>query len=200
MAVRPAARQPPDGEEVGHVRDQAALRRRLIRHLFPYRYAEVGDPEQAKTVARHLYGAILVLGVLLSARDHASRPLVIAVVLAVTVLVLLGMEAYAEVVAQEIMLRRPLTGDERVAAVRQLFALVAAAEIPLLFLLLAGTGVVSLRVGFRLAEAATLSLLFYYGYLARRLAGRPTHQAVRSGLGVLAIGLALAVGKGFVHF
>lgn len=175
------------------------VRRRLSHHLFPYGYTESAGPEQARNVARHLYGAILVLAVLLPARDHASRPLVIAVVLAVTVLVLLGMEAYAEVVAQEIILRRPLSRDERVAAVRQLFSLAAAAELPLVFLLLAGFGVVSLRAGFRLAEAATLALLFYYGYLARRLAGRPTHQAIRSGVVVLAIGLVLAVGKGFVH-
>jgi hypothetical protein len=122
------------------------------------------------------------------------------VVLSVTVAVLLGMEGYADVIAQEMMLHRPLSSAERAKAIKELVAVTAAAEAPLLFLVLAGIGLLSIETAFTLAEAATLTLLYHYGYVGRRLAGAPLHRAAASGLVVAAIGAALAIGKGYVHF
>lgn len=65
--------------------------------------------------------------------------------------------------------------------------------------MLAGFDVVTARVGFLLATGATVAELFYYGYLARRLAGRRPRHAVLTGLSVAGIGIALAIGKGYVH-
>lgn len=147
-----------------------------------------------------MYGAIIVLAVLITARDYEARPFKAAAVLAVTVAVLLGMETYADVIGREVTLRRPLTHAERLAAARELLTVTGAAELPLLFLVLAGFDVVTPRLGFQLATGATLAELFYYGYLARRLAGRPLRHAVLTGLLVAGIGVALAIGKGYVHF
>jgi hypothetical protein len=150
-------------------------------------------------VAGHLYGAIIVLAVLLPASDLDYRPVKVAAVLAITVGVLLGMEAFAEAVAQEVSLRRELTPAERMGVVRRFFSVTSAAEAPLVFLLLAALDVISMRAAFRLAEAATLALIFYYGFAAGRLAGRPTRKAITRALGVVGIGAALAIGKGYVH-
>jgi hypothetical protein len=151
-------------------------------------------------MARNLYGAIIVLAVLITAESHAPGPLETAVVLAVTVGVVLGMEVYADAIAQEIVLRRPLSGSERLDAMRDLLALTGAAEWPLLFFVLAAVGVIPEDLAFTLAKGATVALLFGYGFLARRLAGRSLGEAVRTGVTVAGVGLVLALGKGYVHF
>src|SRR3954452_13371136 len=150
-------------------------------------------------VAGHLYGAIVVLAVLLPADEDDAHPYKVAAVLAVTAGALLGMEAFAEAVAQEVELRRPLTSDERIGVVRRFVAVTAAAEAPFAFLVLAGLQVISLAAAFRLAEAATLALMFSYGFQAGRLSGRPRSRAIARALGVVGLGVVLAVGKGYVH-
>lgn len=154
----------------------------------------------ARQMARHLYGAIIVLAVLITAESHAPGPLETAVVLAVTVLVVLGMESYADVISREITLRRPLTGAERTGAIRELLVMTGSAEWPLMFFVLAAAGLISEDLAFTLAKTTTLALLFGYGLLARRLAGRSWAEAVRTGLTVTGVGLVLALGKGYVHF
>jgi hypothetical protein len=150
-------------------------------------------------VAGHLYGAIIVLAVLLPASDLDHGPIKVAAVLATTVGVLLGMEAFAEAVAQEVALRRALTQAERMGVVRRFLSVTSAAEAPLVFLLLAALDILSMRAAFRLAEAATLALIFYYGFEAGRLAGRPKRTSITRALGVVGVGAALAIGKGYIH-
>jgi hypothetical protein len=159
-----------------------------------------GGHQDARVIARRLYGAIIVLAVLITGDDHSPRPLEAAVVLSITVAVLLGMEGYADVIAQEMRLHRPLSRAERLRSVKELVAVTAAAEAPLLFLVLAGVGLLSIETAFAFAEAVTLTLLYHYGYVGRRLAGAPPHRAAAGGLAVAAIGAALAIGKGYVHF
>lgn len=151
-------------------------------------------------MARNLYGAIIVLAVLITAESHAPGPLETAVVLAITVAVVLGMETYADVISREIILRRPLTTAERLGALRELLVMTGAAEGPLVFFVLAAAGLISEDLAFTLAKGVTIALLFAYGFLARRLAGRSRGESVRTGLTVVAIGLGLAIGKGYVHF
>jgi hypothetical protein len=175
-----------------------ALPHRLTHFVLRYVRPAEGQHE-GRVVAGHLYGAIIVLAVLITANDHTPHPYKAAAVLAVTVAVLLGMETYAEVIAREITLRRTLTGSERITAIKELLAVTGAAELPLVFLVMAGVGWISIEAAFHLAQSVTIALLFYYGYLARRLAGRRAGQAVAAGAAVSVIGLALALGKGYVH-
>lgn len=179
-------------------------RGRLLLH--PFHVADVlrahaeGTHHDGHRASRNLYGAIIVLAVLVTAEGHAAGPFATAIVLAVTVAIVLGMDAYADVIALEITLRRPLTGAERLARLRDLLVVTSAAEAPLLFFVLAGIGLLSEEFAFTLAKGTTLALLFAYGFLARRLAGRSTGAAIRAGLVVAGIGLVLAFGKGYVHF
>lgn len=173
--------------------------RRLVDRLRGH-YAMADRSHSARVIAQRLYGAIIVLAVLITGDDHSTRPLEAAIILGVTVAVLLGMEGYADVIARELKLHRSLTNTERVAAVQELLAVTVAAEAPLLFLVLAAAGVVSTELAFTLAKAATLGLLFHYGYVARRLAGVPPGRATAAGLAIAGIGAALAIGKGYVHF
>ena len=157
------------------------------------------DVRREGAVAGHLYGAIIVLAVLIPANDESHHPYKVAAVVAVTVGVLLIMEAFAEVIGREIALHRTLSRAEHLHVARRFVSVTSAAEAPLVFLVLAGLGVVSLRAGFRLAEAATLALLFHYALLAGRLAGRSTRWSAGRALVAVALGLALAVLKSYAH-
>ena len=176
-----------------------ALRPWLFAHVLRGHHAP-SRHRDGRSTARSLYGAIIVLAVLITAEGHADGPFAAAVGLAVTVAVVLGMETYADVIGQEIALHRPLTPAERTEAFRSLVVVTGSAEAPLLFLVLAGVGLISEDLAFTLAKTATVALLFAYGFLARRLAGRGVREAARTGLTVAGIGLLLAVGKGYVHF
>ncbi len=170
-----------------------------VRRWLAERYLRRHRRPGARAASRHLYGAIIVLAVLVTADTHQPHPFEAAAVLAGTVAVLLGMETYADVVAQEISLQRRLTKDERLDALRDLRDVTLAAEVPLTFLVLAGLGTISDSLGFFLAKAATIALLFYYGFVARRLAGLSRRSALSGGVAVAGIGLVLAVAKGSIH-
>lgn len=170
------------------------LRRRLLQHA-----GVASRRGGARRTAHHLYGTIIVLAVLVTADSKDAEPLHAAVVLAVTVAVLLAMEAYAETIGHEIELQRTLTGAERLDALRELAGVTAAAEAPLVFLLLAAAHLLSVETAFALAEVTTVGSLFFYGYLARRQTGAGRRRSLLAGAVVAGIGLALAVGKGFVH-
>ena len=157
------------------------------------------DVRREGAVAGHLNGAIIVLAVLIPANEESHHPFKVAAVVAVTVGVLLVMEAFADVIAREIALQRTLTRTERVQVARRFVSVTSAAEAPLVFLVLAGLGLISLRAGFRLAEAATLALLFYYAFIAGRLAGRSARWSASRALAAVALGIGLAVLKSYAH-
>src|SRR6185312_3004270 len=159
---------------------------RLLHH------SRTGHGEHdGERVARHLYGAIIVLAVLVTADDHPNDPLEVAIVLAATIAILLGMEAYADILGREVDLRRPLAARERYAAARELIGVTGSVELPLGFLLLAGFGLISTGLAFLLAKASTLVVLFAYGYLAREQAGRSVLESFLTGLTVAGIGTLL---------
>lgn len=171
-----------------------SLRQRLLLHA-----GVKSRRSEGRRVAHHLYGTIIVLAVLVTADQKGTQPLYTAIVLALTVAVLLGMEAYADVVSREVELRRPLTRAERVGVVRELLGVMAGAEAPLVFLLVAAVGLLSVETAFALAEATTLASLFFYGYQGRSLAGRSRRESLLAGAVVAGIGLVLALGKGYIH-
>ena len=157
------------------------------------------DIRQEGAVSGHLYGAIIVLAVLIPADEDSHHPYKVAAIVAVTVGVLLFMEAFADVIGREISLQRTLTRPERMGIARRFLSVVSAAEAPLVFLVLAGIGFISLRAGFRLAEAATLTLLFYYAFLAGRLADRSVRWSTSRALLAALLGVGLAVLKSYAH-
>jgi hypothetical protein len=162
--------------------------------------AHRADGRTGRSVTRSLYGAIIVLAVLVTADHHAPGPAAAAVGLALTVAVVLGMEAYADVIGQEVELRRSLTRQERAEVLRSLLVVTGSAEAPLVFLVAAAFGLIPTDLAFTLAEALTLALMFAYGYHARRLEGLTVGAAVRTGLTVTGVGLLLSLGKGYIHF
>ncbi|MGH8939008.1 MAG: hypothetical protein ACRDV2_06625, partial [Actinomycetes bacterium] len=149
--------------------------------------------------ARSVYGAIVVLAMLLALEEHPPGPLQAALVVAGTVLAVLVAEAYAELLGLEVGLGRPASRAERRAKLRDLGVMTIAAEGPVLVFVLAGLGLIDEDRAFRLAVWITIGMLFLEGFLARRMAGRSLPESLRSACAVGGIGIALAVFKHFAH-
>ena len=149
--------------------------------------------------ARSVYGAIVVLALLLALEDHSPGPFAAAGLVAGTVLAVLSAEAYSEILGAEVDHRRRLTRDERRAMEREHALMFAAAVWPVIFLLLAGVGLLEEETAYTLGTWVVIAMLFVFGYLARRLAGLSNSQAVVSALVLGSIGLLLAGLKAVLH-
>ena len=177
----------------GH-RHQKRLPRILRPHLFPA--SGHGDGHLA---ARGVYGAIVVLALLLAMQDHPPGPWAAAGLVAVSVLAVLAAELYAELLGLEIDLGRAATRAEQKAKLHQLGPITLSAEGPVLVLVLSGLGLIDEKRAFDLAVVVTIALITIDGFLARRLAGRSVAESLRSAVFLGSIGVALAVVKGISH-
>jgi hypothetical protein len=153
----------------------------------------------AHYAARSVYGAIVVLALLLALEQHPPGPVQAALLVAGTVLAVLVAETYAELLGLEVSLGRPVSRAERRDKLRDLGVMTVAAEGPVLVFLLAGLGLIDEARAFRLAVWITIGMLFLEGFLARRMAGRSLSASLRSACAVGGIGVALAVFKHFAH-
>jgi hypothetical protein len=160
---------------------------------------DAGEHSQGHYAARSVYGAILVLALLLALQQHPPGPFYAAVLVAGSILAVLAAEAYADLLGVEIDRGGPPTRQQRREKLRELAVMTAAAEGPVLFLVLAGLGLISEVLAFRLAVAITIALLFLAGFLARWLAGRSLWASLQSSLVAGGLGVALAIFKHFVH-
>ena len=158
-----------------------------------------GDHSPGHYAARTVYGAILVLALLLALQDHPPSPIHAAVLVAGTVVAGLAAEAYADLLGREVDLGRGMTPAERSEKLRELAVVTGAAEGPVLVLVLAGLGLIDEKLAYRLAVGITIGLLFLAGFLARRLAGRSLLASLQSSLAVGGLGIALAVFKHLAH-
>lgn len=157
-------------------------------HRFTGRYA-----------ARSVYGAIVVLALLLTMEGHSPGPFAAAALVAGTVLVVLAAEAYSEILGAEVDRHRRLTREERHEVVREHGLMFAAATWPVTLLLLAGVGLISEAMAFDLGRWVVVTMLFAYGYLARRLAGTSNLRALSSAFVLGSLGLLLAGLKALLH-
>jgi hypothetical protein len=175
-----------------------APKRRRIRLLRPH-VLGAGQHSEGHYAARSVYGAILVLALLLALQKHPPGPYNAAVLVAATLVAVLAAEAYADLLGLEIDLGRPVTRGERRAKLRELGVVTVAAEGPVAVFLLAGLGVIEDDLAFRLAVWMTIGTLFLAGFLARWLAGRSLLASLASACVTGGIGIALAVLKHFAH-
>jgi hypothetical protein len=178
------------GPDRGHAAFSWIIRPRVVR---------AGDHSLGHYAARSVYGAILVLAMLLALQHHPTGPFHAALLIAGTVLAVLAAEAYADLLGLEIDSGGLSTREQRREKLRDLAVVTGAAEGPVLVLVLAGLGLIGEDRAFRLAVGITVALLFVAGFLARWLAGRSLWTSVQSSLVAGGLGVALAIFKHFVH-
>jgi len=183
----------PHGTGSGH---QHA--RRMPRLLRPHLFSTSGRSD-GHLAARGVYGAIVVLALLLAMQDHPPGPWESAALVAVSVVAVLAAELYAELLGLELDLRRAATRAERRAKLHELGPITLSAEAPVLVLVLAGLGLIEEDRAFDLAIIVTIALITVDGFLARRLAGRTVAESLRSAALLGSIGVALAVVKQVSH-
>jgi hypothetical protein len=184
---------PPDRKRPG-AHPERRLPRLLRPHLFPGQHRSDGH-----LAARGVYGAVVVLALLLAMQDHPPGPWVSAALVAVSVLAVLAAELYAELLGLEVDMRRLSTPDERRAKLHELGPITLSAEAPVLVLVLAGLGLLDEDRAFDVAIILTIALMTFDGFLARRLAGRTVAASLRSAAVLGALGVALAVVKQIAH-
>jgi hypothetical protein len=161
--------------------------------------AGAGEHSMGHYAARSVYGAILVLALLLALQQHPPGPFHAAILVAGTILAVLAAEAYADLLGAEVDVGRPPSRAERREKIRELAVVTGAAEGPVLMLVLAGLGLIDTELAFRLAVGITIGLLFLVGFLARWLAGRSLAASLQSSFLIGGLGVALAVLKHFAH-
>ena len=172
--------------------------RRLPRLLRPHLFPSHGHGD-GHLAARGVYGAIVVLALLLAMKEHPPGPWAAAGLITVSVLAVLAAELYAELLGLEIDLGRAATRAEQRAKLHELGPITLSAEAPVAVLVLSGLGVIDEDRAFDLAVIVTIALITVDGFLARRLAGRTTAESLRSAVFLGSIGVALAVVKQISH-
>jgi hypothetical protein len=166
----------------------------LVPHLLSRRLTLDGH-----LAARSIYGAIVVLALLLTMQGHPPAPFTAALTVGGSVVAVLAAEVYAELLGMEMDARRPTTREERVDKLHELGTITAAAEVPVVVLLLSGFGLFGIDVAITLAMWLTVAIIVGAGYLARRWSGQSVPAALRSAAALGAIGIALAVFKQLPH-
>jgi hypothetical protein len=163
------------------------------------RFLGAGQHSEGHYAARSVYGAILVLALLLALQQHPPGPFHAALLVAGTILTVLAAETYADLLGVETDLGRPPTREQRQEKLRELAVVTGAAEGPVLVLVLAGLGLMDEQLAFQIAVGITILLLFLAGFLARWLAGRSLWASLQSSGIVGGLGIALAIFKHFAH-
>src|SRR4051794_38503078 len=88
--------------------------------LFKPRFLDVGEHSLGHYAARSVYGAILVLALLLALQQHPPEPFRAALLVAGTIVAVLAAEAYADLLGLDIDRGRPATKAERRDKLREL--------------------------------------------------------------------------------
>lgn len=158
-----------------------------------------GPHSEGHYAARCVYGAILVLALLLALQQHPPGPFHAALLVAGTILAVLAAETYADLLGVEVDMGRPPTRDQRREKLRELAVVTGAAEGPVLVLVLAGLGLMDKQLAFQVAVWITIGLLFLAGFLARWLSGRSFWASLQSSCAVGGLGIALAIFKQLAH-
>lgn len=159
----------------------------------------VGAHLGSRDVARVIYGAIIGLALVVALGQHPPTSgqavgAIIATALAV------GMaEIYSEFVGTEARARRRVRRAELRALVRDAAAVTFGAGFPAIFFVLSATGAIEVDLAFTLAKWTGLALICAYGFLAGRLAGSTTTEALAHAAVLGLIGGALIAVKAILH-
>lgn len=146
-----------------------------------------------------IYGAVMVLSILMAAGDHPEAPVETAVVLFGSVLAITLAKSFAELMAHALDSGDRITRHAWGAAWHHSSPTLAVANLPTLFFLVAGAGGVSAEVASLLSQAVCVALLAVLGARVGWVIDGRITPAFLGGLFAGGIGLALAAMKVAIH-
>ncbi|MCR9157348.1 MAG: hypothetical protein NXH80_08880 [Rhodobacteraceae bacterium] len=146
-----------------------------------------------------IYGAIMVLSILMAAGDHSQSPIKTAVVLFGSVLAITLAKAFAELVAHALNSGERVNRDAWRAAWHHSSPTLAVANLPTIFFLAAGVGWIGVELAVLLSQGVCVALLAVLGTRVGWVVDRRITPAVLGGLFSGGIGVALAIMKVTIH-
>ncbi|WP_400088335.1 hypothetical protein [Yoonia sp. R78084] len=146
-----------------------------------------------------IYGAIMVLSILLAAGDHPDTPIKTAVVLFGSVLAITLAKAFAELMANALQTKERVTRIAWHAAWHHSSPTLAVANVPTLFFLAASVGWLSAQTAVFLSQGLCVALLMILGLRVGWVIDGRVMPAVLGGVFAGSAGLALAVLKLVIH-
>lgn len=146
-----------------------------------------------------IYGAIMVLSILMAAGDHPEAPFKTAAVLFGSVLAVTLAKAFAELMAHALDTGERITRTAWRAAWRHSSPTLAMANLPTLFFVAAAAGWMTARFAVGLSQGVCVGLLALLGARVGWVIEGRMLPAVLGALFTGGIGLALAVMKYTIH-
>lgn len=142
-----------------------------------------------------VYGSIvaLTLMIVLDFEDARAGAAVIALLGALVAVACA--EAYAEVLEEMLLHRRPLTRAERLRIVEGVALHMVPGLAPVAFFVLAATGALGLETAYGLAEWTGIALLGLLAFAAYRAAGGSVARSLLAGTLLTGVGLVVVVLK-----
>ena len=146
-----------------------------------------------------IYGAIMVLSILMAAGDTPENPLETAMVLFGSVLAITLAKAFAEVMSHALAVREAITRQKWRAAWRHSYPTLAVANLPSLFFVAAAFGWISADLAVYLAQSLCVALLVLLGARVGRVIEGSVISTLLGGVVAGGLGVALAVMKLVIH-
>lgn len=146
-----------------------------------------------------IYGAIMVLSILLAAGNHLEAPFETAAVLFGSVLAITLAKSFAELLAHALDTGERLTREAWRGAWRHSRPTLAVANLPTLFFIAAGAGLLTAENAALLSQGLCVSLLMVLGARVGWVIDRKVFPTILGGVFAGAVGLALAVLKFVIH-
>lgn len=143
-------------------------------------------------ISRIIYATILVLSVMESMEDYPTNSVIIIVIIILTVVSILLIESYSDVLEHDIKHRRTTQFEGIFKIIKTQYPVFIAVIYPCLFFSLSAIGLIKIETAFDLSEYSLAGMLFVYGYTARRLSGAKILRSIFAGIVSLFIGLLIA--------
>jgi hypothetical protein len=146
-----------------------------------------------------IYGAIMVLSILMAAGDHPDAPGKTAIVLFGSVLAITLAKAFAEFMAHALDHGTRLSGGGWRDAWHHSYPTLAVANLPTLLFLAAAMGWITADLAVLLSQGVCIALLMLLGARVGWVADGGTVRAVLGAVFAGGIGFALAILKVLIH-
>lgn len=146
-----------------------------------------------------IYGAIMVLSILIAAGHHPQPPFETAAVLFGSVLAITLAKAFAELMAHALDTGEKIEHGAWGKAWRHSSPTLAVANFPTLFFVMAGLGWITVPTAFAWSQVTAVALLAMLGARVGWVIERRTLPAVLGAIFAGSVGLALAAFKYLIH-
>lgn len=146
-----------------------------------------------------IYGAVMVLSILMAAGDHPDAPIKTAIVLFGSILAITLAKAFAELVANALETGERVTRHAWRAAWHHSSPTLAVANLPTLFFLVAAAGWMGAELAAFLSQGVCVALLAFLGARVGWVIDRRFAPALLGGLFAGGLGVALALMKVVIH-